>query len=99
MISSTAAGGLFLILALLVPGGMGMGDVKLAATMGVYLGYSVFPGLVIAFVTAALTGLFLILTKKKTRKDYIPFAPHLVLGAIISLFWGTQIISTYKGLF
>ncbi|GFP31793.1 hypothetical protein HKBW3S42_00099 [Candidatus Hakubella thermalkaliphila] len=64
-----------------------------------YLGYSVFPGLMIAFVTAALTGLFLILTRKKTRKDYIPFAPHLVLGAIISLFWGTQIMSAYKGLF
>ncbi|GFP31783.1 hypothetical protein HKBW3S42_00090, partial [Candidatus Hakubella thermalkaliphila] len=53
MISSAVAGGLFLILALLVPGGMGMGDVKLAATMGIYLGYSVFPGLMIAFVTAA----------------------------------------------
>lgn len=99
MISSAATGGLFLILALLVPGGMGMGDVKLAATMGIYLGYSVFPGLVIAFVTAALTGLFLILTRKKTRKDYIPFAPHLVLGAIISLFWGTQIMSAYQGIF
>lgn len=71
---------------------MGLGDVKLAALMGLFLGY---PGIVVAlylaFLTGALVGVILIILGKKRFGEQIPFGPFLSTAAIISLFWGELI--------
>ena len=67
-------------------GSMGMGDLKLLAVMGLYLGfegmlYALFFSMLVAFISAV----YLLLAKKKDRKDAIPFAPYILLGTITSL--------------
>ncbi len=74
--------GLFLFLALLSRGGIGGGDVKLAALMGLYLGpWGMMRSLLLAFLAGGVISGFLLLTRRKGRKDPIPFAPFLALGA------------------
>lgn len=88
--------GLLLLLAILVKGGMGMGDVKLAAVIGLFLGLNWVPmGLIFAFVLGGLVGLALILLKIVGRKDHIPFGPYLALGAAITVLYGAQIYAWY----
>jgi len=72
-----------LVIALLSRGGMGGGDVKLAAAAGAFLGlqYSLL-GLLLAFIFGALVGLVLMALGKKRRKDYIPFAPFIAAGCL-----------------
>ena len=78
---------------------MGLGDVKLAFLIGLVLG---FPGTVlalyIAFLTGGLSGIILILWKKKKLKYAVPFGPFLVLGSLIMLFWGNEIVDWYLNL-
>lgn len=90
-------GGFFTVLIIITKGkGMGGGDVKLAALMGVVLG---FPGsllaVILAFITGAIFSVGLILAKKKHFGQVIAFGPFLVLGSFITLFWGNQIIDWY----
>ncbi len=79
--------------------GMGGGDVKLGAFMGLTLG---FPNGVLAlflgFLTGALVSLGLVFFGKKKFKQTIPFGPFLVAGSLIALFWGQQIINWYLNL-
>lgn len=79
--------------------GMGGGDLKLGAFMGLTLG---FPGsvlaLAIAFLSGSIAGLGLILSGKKRFGQTIPFGPFLSLGGIAVLFWGEQILKWYLGL-
>lgn len=72
---------------------MGGGDIKLAFLLGLFLGFpNIVISLYVAFLTGGLTGIILILWRKKSfRKATLPFGPFLVLGAVISLFWGNQI--------
>ncbi len=88
-----------LIIHLVYPKGMGMGDVKLALMIGAFLGSSVIPALFFGFLIGAVFGLLLILTKKRKVKQTIPFGPFIASGAVIALFWGENIISWYLGLF
>jgi leader peptidase (prepilin peptidase)/N-methyltransferase len=71
--------------------GMGGGDVKLAAMMGAWLGWRY---LLLAIFIAAVAG---VLVARKTfgKKKPIPFGPFLALGAVVSLFYGKAILSTY----
>ena len=96
-------GGIILIIAL---GGsaifkkeaMGGGDVKLAAMIGAFLGWRyIIISLFFGFFLGALTGIFLIIAKIKSREDMVPFGPFIVLGSLITLLWGEQIISWYLG--
>lgn len=81
------------VLGMLAPGSMGMGDVKLAAYMGMHLAWfslaHVFVGAVLGFIIGAVLGLALILVRKKSRKDTIPFGPSLALGGLLVLFVGS----------
>ncbi len=88
------AGLFFLILHLITRGkGMGFGDVKLAFLMGLILGPAkVIFAFYLAFLTGALTGVILILAKKKKFGEQIPFGPFLSGATIITLFWGEEII-------
>jgi len=77
---------------------MGGGDVKLAAMIGAFLGWRyIIISLFLGFFLGALAGIFLIMSKIKSRKDMIPFGPFIVLGSFITLLWGEQIISWYIG--
>jgi len=94
-----AAGGAFLFLlvvALAYPRGMGMGDVKLAAVMGLYLGRAVAPALLIGFAAGAAFGIALIARHgSSARKRAVPFGPFLALGGIVALFAGDAIVDWY----
>lgn len=75
---------------------MGFGDIKLAALLGFILGLnSVFIGFLLTFLIGGLIGIILIAFGKKGLKDKIPFAPILILGFIIAIFWGEKIINWY----
>jgi leader peptidase (prepilin peptidase)/N-methyltransferase len=93
--------GFFLVLNLLYPRGMGMGDVKLAFSLGLYLGWlgwgQVFLGGFLAFLLGALIGVALIATGVKGRKDAVPFGPFMAAGALITILWGTPILNWYTG--
>lgn len=95
-IAAAAAGGFLFLVALAYPRGMGMGDVKLAAVMGLYLGHSVGPALVIGFASGALVGLALIAIRgASARKQAVPFGPFLALGGIVGLWFGNGIVDWY----
>ena len=96
-----AIGFVFLFIpALIRPEGMGWGDVKLAALIGLAVG---FPLVIVALLTGTilggLVGGTLLLLKMKRRKETIPFGPFLSLATIVTLFWGSDILNWYLGLF
>jgi leader peptidase (prepilin peptidase) / N-methyltransferase len=97
LIAAAAAGGFFLLAALAYPGGMGMGDVKLAAVMGLFLGAGVAPALLIALVAGVAVGAVVIARKgaRDGRKTAVPFGPFLALGALVAVFAGTQLVDVY----
>ena len=75
---------------------MGGGDVKLGVFMGVMLGFpQAFFALVLSFLTGALFSVGLIVSGRKHFGQTIPFGPFLVLGSLIILFWGRQIVDWY----
>lgn len=91
------AGGFFLFLVIATKGrGMGGGDVKLGFLMGLVLGFpNVLLALLIAFVSGAAVGTFLMALGKKKMKSMLPFGPFLVFGLLLSFFWGEEIIEWY----
>lgn len=90
--------GFFFTIAVASKGGLGAGDVKLAAVIGLMTG---FPQVVIALVIGVsiggLTALFLLLTRAKGRKSYIPYAPFLVVGAVVALLYGQELVQWWAG--
>ncbi len=97
-IAAAAAGGLLFAAALAYPGGMGLGDVKLAAAMGLFLGRAVAPAILAALLFGSLVGLALLVRHgAKARKMAIPFGPFLALGGIVGLLAGDQLIDLYIG--
>jgi leader peptidase (prepilin peptidase)/N-methyltransferase len=97
LIAGAAAGGFLLLAALAYPGGMGMGDVKLAAVMGLFLGKAVAPAILIALLTGVLLGVAVIARKgsREGRKTAIPFGPFLALGGLVAVFAGSSIVDLY----
>ena len=82
-LAALGAGGFLLAAALIRPGAMGLGDVKLAAVLGLYLGRGVIAALLVAFVSGSFLGLVLIARHGwAARSRTIPFAPFLSLGAL-----------------
>ncbi|MCG0277591.1 MAG: prepilin peptidase, partial [Thermanaeromonas sp.] len=100
LLGAFLAGGLVWLLAVLSKGNVGGGDIKLAAAVGLFLGWPLgFIGVLLGFFLAGMVGLLLLLTRIKGRKDPIPLAPFLSAGAFISLFWGYDILSWYLNRF
>jgi len=87
---------LFLLIAVLSRGGMGLGDVKMAALMGIMLGFpSVMVAIFLAIMAGGITAIVLVATRKKERKQVIPFGPFLALGTMLALIWGNSIWGWY----
>jgi leader peptidase (prepilin peptidase)/N-methyltransferase len=100
VIAAAAAGGLLFLAALAYPRGMGLGDVKLAATMGLFLGRNVAPAILVALLAGSLVGMAMIAREgAAARKKAIPFGPFLALGGVVGLLAGDQIVSWYLGIF
>jgi leader peptidase (prepilin peptidase)/N-methyltransferase len=97
LIAAAAAGGFLLVAAIAYPAGMGMGDVKLAAMLGLFLGRAVAPAMFIAFVAGTLVGAVIMARfgAAKGRKMGIPFGPYLALGALVGLLAGDAIVDWY----
>jgi leader peptidase (prepilin peptidase)/N-methyltransferase len=99
---AAAAGGGFLLLAVLAyPRGMGMGDVKLAAMMGLFLGRAVAPAMFVALIAGTVIGAVIIarVGVERGRKTAIPFGPYLALGGLVGLFAGDAIVDWYLDTF
>ena len=86
----------FWLLRAIRPGGMGGGDVKFAAALGLWFGWQqTLLTLFLTFIIAGVSGAALLALKLKSRKDFIPFGPFIAVGALITLFYGPRIIAWY----
>jgi leader peptidase (prepilin peptidase)/N-methyltransferase len=103
LIGAAALFGLYLALALISPGGMGLGDVKLAGVLGLYLGWLGWAPLIVgafgAFLLGGLFGIGLLVTRKAGRRSSIPFGPWMLLGAWLGAVFGERIAAGYLTLF
>ena len=98
---SGAGAYLFLFIAVLAyPRGMGMGDVKLAGAMGLYLGLSIVPAMLTAFLTGSLVGLVMMAREGvQARKKAVPFGVFLALGGLVGVLAGPELIELYEDQF
>jgi len=103
LIGTVALGGIYFALAFFVPGGMGMGDVKLAGVLGMFLGWlgwgPLAVGAIFAFLLGGVFGIVLLALRKGGRKTAIPFGPWMVAGAWVGVFAGAPIAAGYLSLF
>ena len=98
-IGAVSAAGFFFLAALAYPGGMGMGDVKLALLIGALLGRTTPVGIMLGLLLAMVPSVVLIARHGSgARKLAIPFAPFLAAGAVVALFAGHAILDAYLGL-
>ncbi len=97
ILTGLGIGAFFFSLIILTRGkGMGGGDVKLGALMGVVLGFpNAAVAVVLSFLTGAIFALALILVGKKRFGEHIAFGPFLVLGSLMVMFWGDKLINWY----
>jgi leader peptidase (prepilin peptidase)/N-methyltransferase len=97
LIAGAAAGGALLLAALAYPAGMGMGDVKLAGVMGLFLGSAVAPAMLIALLAGVVFGAFVMARKgaHEGRKTAVPFGPFLAFGSLVAIFAGDQLVHWY----
>jgi leader peptidase (prepilin peptidase) / N-methyltransferase len=97
LIAGAAAGGFLLLFALLYPKGMGMGDVKLAAVLGLYLGRSVAVAILFAVLAGTIVGGMIIARSgvAQGRKTAVPFGPFLAAGGVFALLVGPSIVHWY----
>jgi leader peptidase (prepilin peptidase)/N-methyltransferase len=88
--------GFFYAVALLYPGGMGAGDVKLAAFIGLITGFPVvIVALLVTILAGGLISLLLVVTRIRSMRDAIPYGPFLVIGGVFALFWGQPVVEGY----
>ena len=101
LIAGAAAGGFLLLAALAYPGGMGMGDVKLAGVMGLFLGAAVAPAILIALLTGVAVGAVIVARKgaQAGRKTAVPFGPFLALGGVVAVVAGQPLVDWYASTF
>jgi leader peptidase (prepilin peptidase)/N-methyltransferase len=103
-IASAALGGgigfvIFLLIALVSRGGMGWGDVKLAALIGLATGFPlVFLAVIMGAILGGIVAVALMVAKKRKRREAIPFGPFLALAAMVTLVWGSNILNWYLNL-
>jgi leader peptidase (prepilin peptidase)/N-methyltransferase len=93
----------YFLMAIVKRGGMGLGDVKLAGVIGIYLGWvgwgPLAVGALAAFILGGVYALVLILSRRATRKSGVPFGPWMLAGAWLGIAAGTTIFTGYLSLF
>ena len=100
LIGGAAAFTFMFVIALVHPKGMGMGDVKLAGVMGIFLGLSVVPALLLGFLSGSVVGVAILAKHGAAgRKRGVPFAPFLALGGLVALMAGPELIDLYASNF
>jgi leader peptidase (prepilin peptidase) / N-methyltransferase len=101
LIAGAAAGAFLLVPALLYPAGMGMGDVKLAGMMGLFLGRDVAVAILVALIAGAVVGAGIMarVGVQRGRKTGVPFGPFLALGGVTAILVGPSVVSWYLGSF
>ena len=91
----------YYLLAVIVPGGMGFGDVKLAGVLGLYLGWLGWTELVVGafagFLLGGLAGLALMAAGRANRKSHLPFGPFMLLGALLAILAARPLAQAYVG--
>jgi leader peptidase (prepilin peptidase)/N-methyltransferase len=98
LVGALAAGGFFLVLALVYPAGLGMGDVKLAAFLGAWLGRDVFVALLVGSLLGAVLAVALVVLRPGAgRKSTLPYGPSLAVGGVVALFFGESLIDAWLG--
>ncbi|UJA20285.1 prepilin peptidase [Thermoleophilia bacterium SCSIO 60948] len=96
VLAAAIAGGLLFVIAMAHPRGMGMGDAKLVGMMGLYLGASVAPAVLVGLLAGSLAGAALFARHgQSARKMTVPFGPFLALGGIVGLWFGPEIVDWY----
>jgi leader peptidase (prepilin peptidase)/N-methyltransferase len=97
LLAAAIAGGSIGLVALLLPQGMGMGDAKLLAVLGVYLGASVAPAVLVALVSGTVVGAVIIgrVGMAAGRKTAVPFGVFLALGGVVAVLAGEPIVDWY----
>jgi leader peptidase (prepilin peptidase)/N-methyltransferase len=100
VIAGAIGSGFFLIIFLINPRGMGMGDVKLAGLIGLVTGLPlVIVALLIGIFIGGLVAIVLLVLRLKGRKDVIPYGTFLAIGPIVTLLWGVEIFHWYRNIF
>ncbi len=98
-IGGAAAWFALLVVHFIQPRGMGFGDVRLSAVLGMYLGWIdlelVLLGMLLGFLLGAVVGLGLVVTRVRGRKDAVPFGPFLAAGATIAILASEPIVRWY----
>jgi len=91
--------GIFLLIAIISRGGMGWGDVKLVALIGLATGFPlVFLSIIMGAILGGIVAVAMVIAKKRQRRQTIPFGPFLAVAAMITLLWGSNIMNWYLGL-
>jgi leader peptidase (prepilin peptidase) / N-methyltransferase len=95
--AGAAAGGFFLVAALAYPRGMGMGDVKLAAVLGLFLGREVAVAVLVALIAGVVAGAAISarVGVAEGRKTAIAFGPFLALGGVVAVLAGDGLVEAY----
>ena len=100
LVSGAGAFAFLLVAVLAYPRGMGMGDVKLAGAMGLYLGAAVIPAMLVAFLSGSVAGMVILAREgAAARKKAIPFGVFLALGGIVGVLVGPELIDLYESNF
>ncbi|MGL5512681.1 MAG: prepilin peptidase, partial [Sporomusa sp.] len=96
VIAGAAGGSILLLLAIVSKGGMGDGDIKFMAALGLWLGLKMtLLTVFLAFVIGGIVSSLLLVFKIRSLKDLIPFGPFIAMAASISMLYGNKIISWY----
>lgn len=87
---------ILLLIAIISRGGMGWGDVKLAALIGLATGFPrIFLAIIMGAILGGIVAVALVIAKKRKRRETIPFGPFLALAAMVTLLWGSNILEWY----
>lgn len=100
LVGIAVGGGLFWVIILASKGGMGGGDLKLAAMLGAFLGWKIMLlSVLVAVLAGGVVAVLLLASGRAGRKQPIPFGPFLAAGGLVGLFWGDGLLRWYLGVF
>lgn len=95
-VAAISGGGLLLLVAILTRGGMGGGDIKFCAAIGLWLGIKLtLLTIFLSFIIGGVVSFLLLILRIKKRKEFIPFGPFIAIGAFTAFLYGTKIIAWY----